>query len=73
MSLLVSSGFYATDASTRFRQLLVDVDARTATPYPDLAGGQLISSDELEIDGVSYYQLSETGYSRAAPPTSWPS
>jgi hypothetical protein len=54
--------YYAADASTRFRQLLVDVEARTAQPYPDLAGGKVISSDEFKIDGVSYYQLSETGY-----------
>jgi hypothetical protein len=54
--------FYATDASTRFRQLLVDIDAQTSEPYPHLEGGSLISSDEFEIDGVSYYQLSQTGY-----------
>lgn len=54
--------FYASDASTRYRQLLVDVQAGTAEPYPDLEGGHLISSDEFRIDGVSYYQYSETGY-----------
>jgi hypothetical protein len=54
--------FYAPDATTQFRQLLVDVEARTAEPYPHLAGGRLISSDEFKIDGVSYYQLSQTGY-----------
>ena len=58
--LRVCAGELAIDPD--FRQLLVDVDAGTAQPYPDLAGGQLISSDEFKIDGVSYYQLSETGY-----------
>ena len=54
--------FYALDATPRFRQLLIDVDAQTAEPYPHLAGGRLISSDEFQIDGVSYYQYSQTGY-----------
>lgn len=54
--------FWATDAATRFEQVLVDIDEGTAKPYPDLEGGRLISSDEFKVDGVSYYQLSETGY-----------
>jgi len=54
--------FYAPDTSALFRPLLVDIDARTAVPYPDLAGGKVISSDEFTIDGVSYYQFSQTGY-----------
>jgi hypothetical protein len=54
--------FYASDAATHYEQLLVDVDEQTAEPYPYLEGGSLISSDEFKIDGVSYYQLSETGY-----------
>lgn len=54
--------YYAPEAGPQFRQLLVDVEARTAEPYPHLAGGRLISSDEFAIDGVSYYQLSQTGY-----------
>lgn len=54
--------FYASDAATHYEQLLVDVDTQTSEPYPHLAGASLISSDEFKIDGVSYYQLSETGY-----------
>jgi hypothetical protein len=54
--------FYAPDTAARFRPLLVDVDASSAVPYPSLAGGKIISSDEFKIDGVSYYQFSQTGY-----------
>jgi hypothetical protein len=54
--------FYLPDTTALFRPLLVDVDARTAAPYPAVAGGKLISSDEFQVDGVSYYQLSQTGY-----------
>ncbi|HTV23640.1 MAG TPA: hypothetical protein VMG12_33350 [Polyangiaceae bacterium] len=54
--------FYSPDTSALFRPLLVDVDARTAVAYPDLTGGKVISSDEFTIDGVSYYQFSQTGY-----------
>lgn len=54
--------FYASDAATLYEQRLVDIDAQTSEPYPYLEGASLISSDEFKIDGVSYYQLSESGY-----------
>jgi hypothetical protein len=54
--------FYLPDTTALFRPLLIDVEAGSAAPYPDLAGGKFISSDEFKIDGVSYYQFSQTGY-----------
>jgi hypothetical protein len=54
--------FYAPDTTALFRPLLVDVEAQTAVPYPDIAGGKVISSDEFKIDDVTYYQFSQTGY-----------
>lgn len=44
-----------------YQPFLVDIEARTAEPYPDLEGGVVVSSSEFKVDDVRYYQLSETG------------
>jgi hypothetical protein len=44
------------------RPLLVDTVANTAVPYPSLAGAKAVDGTTREVDGVSYYQLSQTGY-----------
>ncbi|HKO91431.1 MAG TPA: hypothetical protein VJU61_09785 [Polyangiaceae bacterium] len=44
------------------RPLLVDIDAGTAAPYPDLANLKSIDGVTRRVDGTSYLQLSETGY-----------
>ena len=36
--------------------------AGTSAPYPDLAGLQSIDGTTRIVDGISYYQLSQTGY-----------
>lgn len=54
--------FYSPDTTALFRPLLVDVEAQTTAPYPDLVGGKVISSNEHKIDDVTYYQFSQTGY-----------
>lgn len=41
--------------------LLVDIDSGESNPYPHVAGRTMVSSAEFELDGISYYQLSETG------------
>lgn len=41
--------------------LLVDIDSGESVPYPDVANRTMVSSSEFKLDGVSYYQLSETG------------
>lgn len=44
------------------RPLLVDASAGTAVPYPDVEGLVDIDGRTRIVDGVSYFQLSETGY-----------
>lgn len=44
------------------RPLLVDASAGTALPYPDVEGLVDIDGRTRIVDGVSYFQLSETGY-----------
>lgn len=44
------------------RPLLIDTAVGTAVPYPDLVTGEAIDGVTREVDGVSYYQLSQTGY-----------
>jgi hypothetical protein len=44
------------------RPLLIATDASTAVPYPDLAGSKTVDGTTREVDGISYYQLSQTGY-----------
>jgi hypothetical protein len=41
--------------------MLVDIDTGESQPYPDVAGSIMVSSIEVELDGVAYYQLSQTG------------
>jgi hypothetical protein len=43
-----------------YRPFLVNIDERTAEPYTSLKGGIVNSSLELEVDGVTYYQVNET-------------
>jgi hypothetical protein len=45
-----------------FQPLLVNPATGTSAPYPDLAGAQNIDGTTRIVDGVSYYQLSQTGY-----------
>jgi len=42
--------------------LLVDTAAQTASPYPGLSGRQSIDGTTRTVDGIAYYQLSDTGY-----------
>jgi hypothetical protein len=44
---------------------LVDQNAGTSTPYPDLDGILDIDGVTRIVDGVSYFQVSETGYVEA--------
>lgn len=44
------------------RSVLVDTKAGTLQPYPDLEGVIPVDGTTREVDGVSYYQVSETGY-----------
>jgi hypothetical protein len=44
------------------RPLLIDTDAGTAVPYPGLGNSKAIDGVTRKIDGISYYQLSQTGY-----------
>jgi hypothetical protein len=44
------------------RPLLVDTSAALSMPYPDLAAGKGVDGATRKVDGVSYYQLSDTGY-----------
>jgi hypothetical protein len=44
------------------RPLIVDTDAATARPYPDLVGVKSIDGVTRKVNGISYYQVSETGY-----------
>jgi hypothetical protein len=41
--------------------MLVDIGTGESQPYPDVAGTIMVSSMEFELDGVAYYQLSQTG------------
>lgn len=41
--------------------MLVDVATGESEPYPHVAGHTMVSSAEFELDGTSYYQLSDTG------------
>lgn len=49
-------------SNAALRPLLIDTGLGTAVPYPDLATGQSVDGVTREVDGVSYYQLSQTGY-----------
>jgi hypothetical protein len=44
------------------RPLLVNPQTATAVPYPSLAGAKAVDGVTREVDGISYYQLSQTGY-----------
>jgi hypothetical protein len=46
---------------TGYKSLLVDIEKRTAEPYPALDGQVLVSSIEFNVDGQPYYQFSKTG------------
>jgi hypothetical protein len=41
--------------------LLVDIEAGSVEPYPDIDGTIPISSNELALDGVAYYEWSDQG------------
>ncbi|WP_157068752.1 hypothetical protein [Sandaracinus amylolyticus] len=51
--------FWTTDAR---EPVLVDLSDGTAVPYPDLEGYEDVDGATRVVDGVSYYQVSETGY-----------
>ena len=42
------------------RPLLIDTQANTTAPFPDLEGKFGIDGVTREVDGVSYFQVSET-------------
>jgi hypothetical protein len=42
--------------------LLVDTETGSTEPYPDLEGYVSIDGAARDVDGVSYYQINETGY-----------
>jgi hypothetical protein len=42
--------------------MLVDQGEGTAVPYPDLEGYEDVDGRTRVVDGVSYFQVSETGY-----------
>ncbi|MGC4087545.1 MAG: hypothetical protein QM756_06565 [Polyangiaceae bacterium] len=44
------------------RPLLVDASAGTTVPYPGIAGFSDVDGQTRIVDGVSYFQLSESGY-----------
>jgi hypothetical protein len=44
------------------RPMLVDTAEQSAVPYPDLQGTTGVDGTTRELDGVSYYQVSNTGY-----------
>jgi hypothetical protein len=44
------------------RPLVVDIDTGATRPYPDLSDVKTIDGVTRVVDGVSYFQLSETGY-----------
>ena len=44
------------------RAVLIDTEAGTTEPYPDLQGVIPVDGTTREVDGVSYFQVSETGY-----------
>lgn len=54
-----SDDFYDNEA---LRPLLLDISDRTVEPYPDLDDKVGIDGVTREVDGASYYQISETGY-----------
>lgn len=41
---------------------LVDIEAGTSEPYPDLDGTIMVSSQEWETDGVACYEKNPEGY-----------
>jgi hypothetical protein len=41
--------------------MLVDIDTGERQPCPDVAGSIMVSSLEFELDGLAYYQLSQSG------------
>lgn len=49
-------------AGEGLRPLLVDLSERTAEPYPDLEGVIDVDGETRIVDGVSYFQITETGY-----------
>lgn len=44
------------------RPLLIDASTGTSEPYPDMEGLYDIDGVTRVVDGISYFQLSETGY-----------
>jgi hypothetical protein len=48
---------------------LVDIDTRTATPYPDIEGSVMVQSGEFKVDGVTYYELNPEGYTLGGDPS----
>ncbi|HTV20607.1 MAG TPA: hypothetical protein VMG12_18115 [Polyangiaceae bacterium] len=48
---------------------LVDIETRTAQPYPDLDGTVMVQSSEYRVDGVSYYELNPEGYTIGGEPS----
>jgi hypothetical protein len=48
---------------------LVDIEARSAVPYPDVEGSIMVQSAEYDVDGVRYYELNPEGYSLGGEPS----
>jgi hypothetical protein len=44
------------------RALIVDTETGSSEPYPDLDGLVSIDGKARDVDGVSYYQINQTGY-----------
>ncbi len=44
------------------RPMLVDITQGTTRPYPALTGVKTIDGVTRQVDGISYFQLSQTGY-----------
>jgi len=42
--------------------MLLDIEAKTSEPYPDIDGTIMVSSAEYDVDGVHYYELNEQGF-----------
>ncbi|WP_437733335.1 hypothetical protein [Sorangium sp. So ce1335] len=55
----LADDFWAAETN---RAMLVDQASGTAAPYPDLDGFFSIDGETRIVDGVSYFQLSKTGY-----------
>jgi hypothetical protein len=54
-----SDNFYDNAA---LRPLVVDIATGDTRPYPDLGGIKTVDGVTRQVDGVTYFQLSETGY-----------